>query len=427
MVPISKNAKQLNYPGSPPRVEKGRERWKITDAKATFSYVPNPLLKHAFLELHAKEWSQLKVANKSQQELHQKGIECLNRNDAKIAICKKSIEVITTAIKILRTCEKVVLQIGSKEKTYKSESELKELKDKIKKKIIKAESRQLEIKKLMGKVFPALVLTRTPFNKTAYKEMRKQLKASPLHPAICKMDVNKLLEVTLMPNNSETLLGEIKDDIQNNMEVDILLFSQQLVLFYKSGLVFTGHKTPSSAEAVSGKGVNNRKKGDEKISYEAVHSRRISRPVHKYKKEELVFAKGTFFFYSWNCTIILPKEVNEVDSALESSGIREASLKIFDLVASKTISPSRGVECYLKFAKRKLKALKNKDPRTAIIVKNYLKVIKSHREEIEADSKKWLEKILSQKSKEGEESKDFYIRMRDKMHKIISKEGVATL
>ena len=187
--------------------------------------------------------------------------------------------------------------------------------------------------------------------------------------------VAKLLRnLTVIP--SEELMQRLAFDIQDQMEIRIQLFFQQLMLVYKTGRVYKLHHTNCQI----GSGASNKKQRETTIKtrsvYAAAHSSTIPSLKYTENGEEIVFALGSMLTMTWNTTTLLPKETNKIDLMIdgknnENDKLRGEALAILNQTAKTTATECSIVSGLQDFLQTLRQKIENIEPNRSNIVEQY--------------------------------------------------------
>lgn len=179
---------------------------------------------------------------------------------------------------------------------------------------------------------------------------------------------------------TEELTLSLASDLQNHFEMRIQLFCQQLFLVYKTQLQLSEASTVATAGHGSGP-----------LLLDAAHSSTLPRLRYKSPSEKdgplRVLAEGSYFYDSWNATVLLPAWINrQVDVAIDagkggvkgSLTLRDKCIQILNATSKGEITPESGLEAFLSTLEHTLEFLEkgSESPCKCIVLKNYLQVVK---------------------------------------------------
>ncbi len=226
----------------------------------------------------------------------------------------------------------------------------------------------------------------------------------------------------------ETLKKQLKPAYKNHFETRLQLMWRQFLLVFGTGFQFSGMKHPPIAEGVVGKGKRGIKGSQ---GYEAAHSSTLPRLPYKVGKQELIFA-GNTTVGDGDSTVLLPKEANEVDSAIDwrqskekVPNLRSRALRWLGRVSkvSQSTTPAEAFQKFLKGAAFVLKGYCKQVGEGSLqktVVLQYQAVVRSYRKQSKDPS--FFNRLCMVK---GNLDAKGYIVLRDRMHGLISIEASA--
>lgn len=237
--------------------------------------------------------------------------------------------------------------------------------------------------------------------------------------------VEKLLR---KPPVTEDVLSELLEDIQNHFEQRIQLFFQQLLLVYKTELVFKFYNraddqvgTPDSKHSIA---------TEQQDTYVAAHCSTL--PALRIVKENsaIDFAKSSFFKTTWNATVCLPEIVNIVDSALDKSckclneekTFRYHCTNLLASLAKDKFNPKQGLVYFLNLASYYLQkiSVKESDTKKQFVLEAYKKVAADYAIKLKKDDS--IIKALSFDFNASRCDDSFYMNIQTHMHRLLIRE-----
>lgn len=264
--------------------------------------------------------------------------------------------------------------------------------------------------------------------KVPYSETNRSKSGPAYIPTILwknkKSDCSENVDLLAEPKKiTITLLKNLESDIKNHVEYRIQIFFQQLLLVYKTNVefIFNNKADMQLGEASTG--------------YAAAHSSTLTGLRCKNDRGEIVaFARGSFFYRTWNCTVYLPQEVNDVDSQLDKFSkfgknelsFREVAHNILNKASLENLSPKEGLSKFLdKGTKYLMRWLQNlEDKTTKLIVKMYKDVFEQYQTRLSEsdDILKELCFYYPPKNDQNLTIKKIFKQTQYKMHRRLLKE-----
>lgn len=231
------------------------------------------------------------------------------------------------------------------------------------------------------------------------------------------------------------LLKKIRKDIKNHVEYRIQIFFQQLILVFKTKLVFD---FCNSAIKQIGSTVCDEANENEDGLYAAAHSSTL--PCLRISDEDdtdnsIVFGLGSSFERDWNATVFLPKVVNDIDSDLDKfykkcnkeKSFREISTDILNKVSKGKINPKKGLELFLKNGLEYVGELlgKEDDEEKEYVLKLYKKMMLEYLsglKENESFFKTLCLRVDPRSVEEGLTEDQCLLKTQKKMHAVFKRE-----
>jgi hypothetical protein len=232
-----------------------------------------------------------------------------------------------------------------------------------------------------------------------------------------------------------SLLKKIRKDIKNHVEYRIQIFLQQLILVFKTKLVFD---FCNSAIKQIGSTVCDEANKNEEGDYAAAHGSTL--PCLRILNEEdddnsTIFGLGSSFERDWNATVFLPKVVNDIDSDFDKfyrkcnkeKCFRKISTEILNEVSSGKKTPKEGLKLFLENGLEYVGELlgKEEDEEKEYVLKIYKKMMEDYQEALgdEGDFFKTLCLRVDPRSTEEELTEDeCLLKTQKKMHAVFKRE-----
>lgn len=274
--------------------------------------------------------------------------------------------------------------------------------------------------KFSENIVPAYVPSKFLWTSSSFddEKLKKKIKTAKVEELLNKPEVNL------------QLLKKIEKDIKNHFETRILLFLQQALLVYKTNIVFQ-FCNKAIDQIGSTDSSHSIKKIEKEGSYAAAHSSTL--PCLRVKNtaskvESVVFARGSYFFDSWNATVFVPTQVNVVDKDFDTSktkcknklSFRERCTVILNKVSSGKKTPDLALDDFLKIADEYIHKLikSEKDKEKKYILQTYLSVVNLYREKFDEQ----FVKNFCLYAKSPLEGDDLYISIHTAMFDSMLKE-----
>ncbi len=275
-------------------------------------------------------------------------------------------------------------------------------------------------KKSLFSYVPTILLQMAFWEKNKDHYLEKMI--SPTNRAICRTPIDALMPY--LPKTSLELIEQMGGDQQTHFAMRIQIVVQQFLFCYATGMSFTTSKLAPRAEAVVGV-------GSKEKECDAAHSSTLPRLIYEMGGKEHVLAGQTFFYHTWNTTVLL-YAANDVDSSLDmhhhklgqTQALRSYTQFLLDRVADPKglVTPFVALTHFLGHAEILLNAFEAKGkptPSESVVIKNYLTVVHDYQKGMKQDAA-FFNKLCSYK---GTLNKEFYTLIRDGMHGIVSIEG----
>ncbi len=215
----------------------------------------------------------------------------------------------------------------------------------------------------------------------------------------------------------ESLWPDIRSDLENHVEQRIQLFFYQMLLVYKTTLIFAFYgKAEFQVGGKDMKGLKGR--------YVAAHSSTLPTlrlAQSDFSDRSISFAKGSSFYYSWNTTIYLPEAANHVDInvdgvKMEEAGVclREKATEILNQVAAGKKTPSEGLFDFLGFFLKTTEGLclQEKNAEKLFVLSLYHNAAASYYDKLGKEAS-FEERLCFSK---GPVSEYFYMSVQSQMH-----------
>jgi len=227
--------------------------------------------------------------------------------------------------------------------------------------------------------------------------------------------------VRYCPEVTQELLTRLQDDLKNHFEYRIQVLFQQMLLVYKTGVVFENY---AKADCQIGEGAS---EGDR--HYVAAHSSTLpTLRVGSPGGPSISFGWGTFFYRTWNATIYLPEVVNQADSAIDRStmtdekeSIRDFTTALLNSVSQGKKTPGEGLSDFVKTALRPVRYLyehaENEERR--LIFNTYLEIGEFYRDKLETG---FLIQKLCFADEKTRATEEFYLKVQAPMRKLLKDE-----
>lgn len=176
-----------------------------------------------------------------------------------------------------------------------------------------------------------------------YPTHLKPKQLSPVHHRELEQFHNRPLKdvlINMLEFPSESLYKQLKDDIKDHVERRIQLFFQQILLTWKSNKEFEIAETDLQiGSGAKNKNAPRAQTEEARSCYAAAHSSTITNLKFKMGAGDgqLAYPSASQLRSTWNITVLLPSEVNYVDSLLDgttkSLKLRNTALKILNEIA----------------------------------------------------------------------------------------------
>jgi len=222
---------------------------------------------------------------------------------------------------------------------------------------------------------------------------------------------------------TKNLYNYLEDDISLHMESRLQIMFQQMVLVYKTNLVFKNYfRADFQLGQASDKEVGSTING---IPFVGAHNALFSTlRVLSEKFAETGFsfsiAANTYIGKRWNGTVYLPKLVNDCDGQIERS-LRQEVLNILNQVSGGDLNPKEGFINFLSLLRETLNSDSGSHAKDASIFSNYLSVVNFYWSNLNKNSD-LLRKICLVGVKEILTDEVFFKKAQKEQHKLIKKE-----
>lgn len=239
----------------------------------------------------------------------------------------------------------------------------------------------------------------------------------PYDSSLAAAYIPSSFEAQKCPAVDLSLIRSLQGDLENHFEYRIQVFFQQLLLAYKTNLIFELY---TKADFQIGQGAS--EKGH---IYVAAHSSTLPTLRIPDGKDSRSFGRDTYFYHTWNATIYLPEIVNQTDSAIDrhcndQKSFREVATELLNQ-ASQGNLPGAVLEEFLKQAVKTLSALK--DPCTnqsrSIVLDAYLKIAKRYLYNLTEEP--LIQKLCFEKE-DARITDLFYLNVQKPMHELLRKQ-----
>lgn len=173
-----------------------------------------------------------------------------------------------------------------------------------------------------------------------------------------------------------TLIKSYKEAIKSHLATRVALFFQQLVLCYQTPFEFVIAPTEGQFFSAPTLKVHCRSGYPQTLSidYQAAHSSTIPALLARVRSEFFppdqnwfYFLKSSHYDHLNQSTNALPKEVNQLDSAIDGNskvreGLRQASIVLINQVARASLDPIQATREFLRVLSERLECINGKKP-----------------------------------------------------------------